>query len=224
MLTKEEKDCKFFSSFFFFFPCHIFANDVNYDEAEKSTIQALWFMTVKNPTYYRSKKKVVLVSTVLAVTIPASLYLFVRFVSKHKPALLINEKTIVKMGRRAGFDMDDPVNFGMQVEEKYNKLTQKQCRKVFYIILAEEKLPQVIMALPPDLCKEAIDKTTDRLRKYRESMTEKERKELRKKMISEEGQKLVRTAKYRYFDKLSSEERSEFSPIIDEILKILSEM
>ena len=171
-----------------------------------------------------TKKKIVLASIIVTVTIPVFLYLAVRFVFRHKPALIINEKTVMKMGRRAGFDMDDPVNFGMQVEGKYDKLTKKQCRKVFYIILAEEKLPQVIMALPPDLRKEAINKTTDRLRKYRESMTEKEIEKLRKKIMSEEGQKLVRTAKYRYFDKLSSEERSEFNPIIDEVLKILSEI
>ena len=167
-----------------------------------------------------TKKRVVL-GVVLAVTISVSLYFAIRPVSQDR-STIINEKMVMELGRKAGFEMDNPARFGEQVEKKYDELTKEQCHQVFCVVLGAKRMPQVIKALPPDLRKEAIDRTAEWLRKYREGMTEEEKEKLRRKIKSSERGKMVQEAKYFYFEGYSAEERAEIAPITSEILKILS--
>lgn len=169
----------------------------------------------------KMKKKSIISGIIVVIVI--SVFLIIRFVSRNK-GIIITQKTVMKMGRRAGFDMDDPVNFGRQVEGKYDKLTLEQSRKVFHAILSVKEIPRFLKVLPPDLREEAIGRTAEWLGRYREGMTEEEKENLRENIKSPEGQKAVRKAQYSYFDGYSAEERAEIVPVVDEVLKILSEL
>ena len=166
------------------------------------------------------KKKITL-GVISTITIFAFVSFTIHFISRHK-GIIINEKTVVEIGKRAGFNMNDSANFGRRIQRKYNELTTEQCRKVFYVILSKNEMPKIIKVLSPGLREELINETAERLRKYREDMTEKEREKIRKELGSLEGQKMVHRAKYYYFDGFTAEERSEISPIVSEVLKILS--
>ena len=172
---------------------------------------------------FKMKKKIIL-GTVLAVVIFAALSLGIHLGRRGIRSIIVNKRTVMEMGRRAGFDMDNPDNFGRQVQKKYEELTPGQCRKVFHAILNIKEMPKPLKVLPPDLRVEAIDKTAQWLGKYRQGMTEEEREELRGKIRSPEGQEMVHRAKYGYFDGFSAQDRAEIAPIVDEILKILSEL
>ena len=161
-------------------------------------------------------KKKIIIGVILAVGIFVLLY----FVIRGDKSVLISEKIVMKMVEKAGFDVDDPANFGRQVQARYDKLSTKQCRNMFYLILTDKKVTQATKALPQEFRKEAINKTAERLKKYRENMTEEEKEKLRRKI----NKKMVHKAKYNYFEDFTAGERSDVSPVIDEVLKILSNL
>ena len=160
-------------------------------------------------------KKKIIIGVIIAIGIATLLYFVLR---EGKSA--IGEKIVMKMVKKGGFDVDNPVNFGRQVQAQYDKFTTKQCRDMFYLILTNKKVTQATKALPQELRKEAINKTAERLKKYRESMTEEEKEKLRKKI----SKKMVSRGKYNYFEDFTAEERSDIGPVVDEVLKILSKL
>ena len=169
----------------------------------------------------KNKQNQIIIGVVCTITI--SVFLAGYFILKQN-SIIINEKTVMVIGRKYGYDMDNPDRFGKQVHDRYRQFSPDQRRKAFYIIMSQKKMPQIVKCLSSDLRRVTITQTAEWLKEYRQNMTGEEREKLRTMIESSKGQDIVGQAKYAYFEGYNAEERAEIKPVVEEILKILSKM
>jgi hypothetical protein len=78
--------------------------------------------------------------------------------------------------------------------------------------------------MTPEQQTEQIQKRLDALRKRRETNSEEDRKQMKKRLQSPEGQRFVKNGMKRFNEKLTPDERTRLSPLVKEILEQLESL
>lgn len=113
-----------------------------------------------------------------------------------------------------------------QFRQQWDTLSPQAQQEVFNMVARHriQQLRQQFAGLTQEERSAKIQKTLQQMRKQRESLPDDEREQLRERLNSEEGQRMVKAAMELYLTEFTAKERAEMDPLMHEWLFQIQEL
>ncbi len=155
---------------------------------------------------------------------------FVRSYVERRPEILINPRTVSFALRSQG--LDDIENFRAQLRRArermdWDSLSPSRKRRYFEGVYDSRNLKYgipFIMSLPEEHREELVLTIADMIYDYRTEMTFRDEEELRARLNSPEGRRMLSESQRVFLTGLTPEQMEAVSPIVDEIVILAAQM